>query len=413
MFSSPEILEYHRKLLNLPPPWEVRSVDVDIETLSVTIDVFWPAQTFAPCPECQQLGPVKDSKKRMWRHLDTMQFKTFLRCDVPRVDCAEHGVLQVFLPWSDPKSRFTAMFEKVAAEILRSCKNQSQAAGLLRLSWKQVHRIQELSVAKALVLRKKEPIRHLGIDEKSFLKGHRYVTVLCDLDKKRVLDVAQGRDEAAAQKVLEGLSEGQKKAVEAVAMDMWEPFKTAVQKQIPKADVVHDRFHISGYLTRAVDSVRKGEHRDFLKQGVEVLKGTKYLWLTNQCNWDAEQKSSYRELKGICLKVGRAFSMKEAFREFWTYVYQGPAEKFFDRWYFWATHSRLKPMIEVAKTLKRHLGNILTYFRHRISNSAAEGLNGKIQSLKADAHGFRNFENFRTAILFHCGGFKFNPLKMA
>ena len=144
-----------------------------------------------------------------------------------------------------------------------------------------------------------------------------------------------------------------------------------------------------------------------------MLKGTKYLWLTNQSHWDGEQKLKYRELKGICLKVGRAFSMKEIFREFWSYFNQGSARKFFDRWYFWATHSRLKPMIEAARTLKRHLGNILTYFKHRISNSAAEGLNGKIQSIKADAHGFRNFENFRTAILFHCGGFKFLPLKWA
>lgn len=413
MFSSPEILEYHRKLLNLPSPWEVRSVDVDMEQLAVTIDVFWPAQTFAPCPQCQQLCSVKDTKSRMWRHLDTMQFKTFLRCDVPRVDCADHGALQMFVPWSDPKSRFTAMFEKVAAEILRACKNQAQAAGLLRLSWKQVHRIQELSVAKAMALRKKEPIRHLGVDEKSFLKGHKYVTILCDLDKKRVLDVARGRNEVATRTVLECLSPGQKEAVEAVAMDMWEPFRTVVEKEIPKADIVHDRFHITGYLTKAVDSVRKGEHRDLLKQGIEVLKGTKYLWLTNQSNWDMEQKSQYRELKGICLKVGRAFSIKETFRDFWNYLYTGSAEKFFDRWYFWATHSRLKPMIEAARTLKRHLGNILTYFKHRISNSAAEGLNSKIQIIKADARGFRNFENFRTAILFHCGGFKYLPLNWA
>lgn len=413
MFSSPEILEYHRKLLNLPSPWEVRSVDVDIEQLAVTIDVFWPAQTFAPCPQCQQLGSVKDTKYRLWRHLDTMQFKTFLRCEVPRVNCPEHGALQMFVPWSDPKSRFTALFEKVAAEILLSCKNQAQAAGLLRLSWKQVHRIQELCVAKAVALRKKEPIQYLGIDEKSFLKGHRYVTVLCDLVKKRVLDVARGRDEDAAQKVLECLSPGQKEAVEAVAMDMWEPFKAVVEKEIPKADIVHDRFHISGYLTKGVDLVRKGEHRDFLKQGIEVLKGTKYLWLTNQSNWDGDQKSRYQELKGVCLKVGRAFSIKETFRDFWNYQYQGPAEKFFDRWYFWATHSRLKPIVEAARTLKRHLENILTYFKHRISNSASEGLNAKIQLIKADARGFRNFENFRTAILFHCGGFQYLPLKWA
>jgi transposase len=413
MFSSPEILDYHRKLLNLPSPWEVRSVDMDVERLAVTIDVFWPAQTFAPCPECQKLCSLKDSKHRMWRHLDTMQFKTFLRCDVPRIDCPDHGALQIFVPWSDPKSRFTLMFEKVAAEILLSCKNQSQAAGLLRLSWKQVHRIQHLAVEKAIALRNNLPIKHLGIDEKSFLKGHKYVTVVCDLEEKRVLDVAQGRDLAAAEKALECLTAEQKDSVTAVAMDMWEPFRTVVQKVLPKADIVHDRFHITGYLTKAVDSVRKGEHRDFMKRGIEVLKGTKYLWLTNQSNWDKEQKIKYRSLKDICVKVGRAFSMKEAFREFWSHLFQKDAEAFFNRWYFWATHSRLKPIVEAAKTLKRHLGNILTYFWHRISNAAAEGLNAKIQILKADARGFRNFENFRIAILFHCGGFKFFPHKRA
>jgi transposase len=161
------------------------------------------------------------------------------------------------------------------------------------------------------------------MDEKSFLKGHRYVTVLNDLDKKRVLDVAQNRDEAAAKQVLACLSDTQKDAVEAVAMDMWEPFKNVVEKQIPKADVVHDRFHISGYLTKAVDSDRKGEHRD----------------LTNQGNWDQKQRAQYREMKEICLKVGRAFSMKETFREFWSYSNRGSAHSFFNWWYYWATHS--------------------------------------------------------------------------
>lgn len=413
MFSSPEILEYHRKLLNLPSPWEVRTVEVNVEKLAVTIDVYWPAQTFAPCPQCQQLCPLKDSKTRLWRHLDTMQFKTFLRCDVPRVDCPEHGVLQMFLPWSDPRSRFTAMFEKMAAEILISCKNQTQAAGLLRISWKQVHLIQWRAVEKALALRKQEPIQYLGIDEKSFLKGHRYVTVLIDLILKRVLDVSQGRDETATEKVLECLSTEQKLGVEAVAMDMWGPYKTIVEKQTPNADIVHDRFHITGYLTKAVDAVRKTEHREFMKAGIEILKGTKYLWLTNQNNWNKEQKSDYRELKGICLKVGRAFAMKETFRNFWTYMNKGSAEKFFDKWYFWATHSRLKPMIEAARTLKRHIGNMLTYFKHRITNAASEGLNSKIQLIKAEARGFRNYENFRVAILFHCGGFKYFPFKRA
>ena len=413
MFNSPEILDFHRHLLNLPTPWDVRSVDMDIEKQSVIIHVFWPTGTFAPCPECQELCSVRDEKSRMWRHLDTMQFKTFLQCDVPRVNCPEHGILQMYVPWSDPKSRFTALFESFAAQVLLSCKNQMQAAGLLRLSWKQIHRIQELAVMKALAKRKSEKIIHLGIDEKSFLKGHKYVTILNDLDRKSVLDVSQGRDEESVHKVLECLSTEQKASVDAVAMDMWLPYKNVVDEEIPVADIVHDRFHIMGYLTKAVDTVRKKEHKTFLQQGIEVLKGTKYLWLTNQNNWNKDQRLKYKEVRETCIKVGKAFSIKETFRKFWSYTYKGSAETFFKEWYFWATHSRLKPVIEVAKMLKRHLGNILTYFKHRISNSASEGINAKIQMIKADARGFRNYENFRIAILFHCGGFKFFVHKWA
>jgi transposase len=272
-----------------------------------------------------------------------------------------------------------------------------------------MHQIQFRAVEKALALRKHEPIQYLGIDEKSFLKGHKYVTVLIDLMLKRVLDVSQGRDEVATIKVLECLSPGQKAGVSAVAMDMWEPYKKVIEKQCPNADIVHDRFHITGYLTKAVDSVRKIEHREFMKAGIEILKGTKYLWLTNKTNWDQKQKIEYRQIKDICVKVGRAFSLKESFRNFWTYTNKGSAEKFFAKWYFWATHSRLRPIIEAAKTLKRHIDNMLTYFDHQITNAASEGLNSKIQLIKADARGFRNYENFRIAILFHCGGFKYSP----
>jgi len=387
----------------------VRSVDVDVQKFEVSIFVYWPAQTLAPCPQCQELCPLKDSKPRQWRHLDTMQFKTFLNCDVPRTDCAEHGVLQIFLPWSDPKSRFSLMFEKMAAEIILACKNQTRAAELLRISWKQVHQIQHRSVEKALSLRKNEVIPILGIDEKSFLKGHKYVSVLSDSKQKRVLDVAEGRNEAAALLLLSSLSEKQKEGVKAVAMDMWDAFKSAVEKVLPSADIVHDRFHVTKYLNKSVDQVRKSEHREFLKQGIQVLKGTKYLWLTREANWSRDQFARYRSIKDICVKVGKAFSIKEGFRTFWSYSNQKSAETYFKKWYFWATHSRLKPVIEAARTIKRHIGNILTYFKYKITNSTAEGLNAKIQLLKSEARGYRNFENFRIAILFHCGGFKFFP----
>ncbi len=177
--------------------------------------------------------------------------------------------------------------------------------------------------------------------------------------------------------------------------------------------IVHDHFHVSGYLSKGVDLVRRKEHRDYLKMGLDFLKGTKYLWLTNRASWRSEQKKEYGELKELCLKVGRAYSMKEAFRKFWQYRSETHAREFFKKWYNWATHSRLKPMIEAARTLKRHLPNIMTYFKHRITISASVGLNGKVQAVKANAKGFRNFENLRIAILFHCGGLNLYPFKRA
>ena len=257
--------------------------------------------------------------------------------------------------------------------------------------------------------RKNETIRHIGIDEKSFLKGHSYASLMTDIDQGRVLDVMQNRDEKTATELLDTLEYNQKISVEAIAMDMWPAFMNAAKAMIPNADIVHDKFHISGYLGKAVDAVRRRENTQFLKTGNDTLKGSKYLWLTNPDNWSKKDKSSFRCMVIDELKVGRAWSIKEAFRHFWTYRYHGAAISFFKRWYFWATHSRLKPIIETAKTLNRHLSGIFAYLKHHITNAVTEGLNSKIQSIKANARGFRNFEHYRIAILFHCGKLSMYP----
>jgi len=146
-----------------------------------------------------------------------------------------------------------------------------------------------------------------------------------------------------------------------------------------------------------------------MKSGNSDLKGTKYLWLTNPDNWSKEAKKTFRKLAVDEMKVGRAWSIKEAFRHFWNYTYVGSTNGFFKRWYYWATHSKLKPIIKVAKTLKRHIKGIVAYLKHHITNAVTERLNSKIQSIKANARGFRNFENYRIAILFHCGKLSMYP----
>jgi transposase len=404
MNSPKELHGHYAQLLGLIPPWAVVDVQLRMDELKVEIEVRWPEGEPVHCPECEELCRIKDHREeRQWRHMDTMQFQTIVKSRVPRADCPTHGAKTVKTPWAGPSSPFTLLFERFAIDVLYAARSITQAQELLRISWDQVQRIQERGVERGLARRKLESLEYAGIDEKSFGRGHDYVTVLSDINEGRVLDVVKDRTTEAANELWQAVPEKQRLGIKAVAMDMWEPFMTATKESVPGADIVHDKFHVAKYLGKAVDDVRKKENRELVGEGNEILKGSKYLWLTNPANWTPDQEMIFKILRKEGLKVGRAWAIKEMFSEFWNYVYEKPAGAFFKRWYWWATHSRLKPVAETAKTLRRHLAGLLTYLKHRITNAVAEGLNSKIQGIKANARGFRNFGNYRVSILFHCG----------
>jgi transposase len=164
------------------------------------------------------------------------------------------------------------------------------------------------------------------------------------------------------------------------------------------------------HMGEAVDTVRKGEHRELRAEGSDTLKGSKYLWLYAEKNLPEKHKSRFRDLKTLNLRTGRAWAIKESLAALWHYQRPGWALQFYKQWFFWATHSRLKAVIDVAYMIKRHLYGVLNYFSAaRITNAAAEGLNSKIQTIKKMAYGFRNKEHFKTAIFFHCGGLQLYP----
>lgn len=410
MKNTSDSHQLFQQLLGLATPWGVTHVNLDTANRLVEISVEWPKDTEPECPECGRTCTIKDHREeRKWRHLDTMQFQTIIKSRVPRSECKEHGVKTINVPWAGPNSRFTLLFERFAIDVMCAAKSIKEAAKLLGLSWDQVHHIQKRAVERGLERRKLDKIRQVGIDEKSFLKGHKYASLLTDIDGARVLDVVEGRTLEAANSLWAKLPEETRSGIEAVTMDMWDAFITSTKTNVPQAEIVHDKFHISKYLGEAVDKVRRGEHREFMKDDVETLKGAKYLFLKNPRSMNDKERERFNELRLDKLKSGRAWSMKEMFSEFWTYSYQTSARKFFDRWYWWATHSRLKPMSDVAKLMRRHLDNILTYLRHRITNAMMEGFNSKIQSIKANARGFRNFGNYRVAILFYCGRLELYP----
>lgn len=349
------------------------------------------------------------AEERRWRHLDTMQFTTELVARLPRCRCPEHGVKTIVPPWAGKHSRFTLLFEAFAIEVLQACRTVKAAADLLCLSWDAAQTIMERAVDRGLQRREATSVLHLGIDEKSFGKGHDYITVLTDIDGSRVLEVAPERTQAAAEAVLQTLTVEQRHEVQAVAADMLPAYAEAVARQTPQADLVHDKFHVAKHLGEAVDQVRRAENKALQAQDDDRLKGTRQLWLFNQSNLSPRQRRRFEAIRHNGLKTARAWAIKEEFRWFWRYVYQTSAKEFFDQWYAWGVRCRLRPVIRVAKMLKRHLPNLLNYFHHRITNATSEGFNSVIQALKYAARGFRSFKNYRTRILFFCGRLDLRP----
>jgi len=339
-----------------------------------------------------------------------MQFVTLIRSRTPRANCPEHGVKTMTVPWAVPQGRFTLHFERFAIEVLLACASVKQACELLGIGWETAHEIMKRAVKRGLECRQLDQLKHLGLDGQSFKRGHSYITLLTDLEQSRVLEVVEEQTTEAADQLWATLSPEQKQAVEAVAVDMWEPFIQTIQKQLPEADIVRDQFHVSKYLGEAVDKVRRQEHKELLAQGDETLKGSRQLWLYNPQNFSPDQAAEFAALKDLQLKVARAWAAKELFSKFWVYQKEGWARRFFKDWFGWVSRSRLKPMLDVARMLKRHLDHLLTYLKHHITNAVTEGLNSKIQSLKSAARGFRTFKNYRTRILFFCGKLDLYPL---
>lgn len=404
-------VELYRYLLGLEAPWTVRSVELNVKEQRVDIWVGHAAENRWPCPECgTELGLYDHSEERVWRHLDSCQFLTYLHAQPPRVQCPQHGVRQVRLPWAEARARFTALFERLAIDLLKEADIQG-AAKILRLSWDEAWHILRRAVRRGQQAKQPRVVPRLGIDEKAIAKGHQYLTLVCDLDRGTVEYIAEERRQASLDRYFAGLSEAQRMGIEAIAMDMWEPYIQAVQTHVPDAErkIVFDRYHIMTHMGKAVDTVRKQEQRALRAAGDETLTGSKYLWLYAEENLPARHEERFKTLLTKPLKTARAWAIKEQLRELWSYTHQSWAMRHWQRWYFWATHSRLRPVIETARLIQRHLPNVLTYFVHRISNAVSEGLNSKIQTIKKMAYGFRNPEHFKTAIYFHCGGLDLYP----
>lgn len=363
------------------------------------------------CPECGAGCQLYDhQEERQWRHLDTCQYQTILHARPPRTNCAEHGVRGAKLPWAEPASRFTALMERLVIDWLRRA-SQKAVGEQLGLSWDEIHGILERAVERGLKRRAAEPLPRLGVDEKAFRKGHKYFTLVNDLERSRVLYVGEDRTQASLDGFWGTLTEAQRDSIQAIAIDMWDPYVASIREHVRDGGkkIVYDKFHIAKHLGEAVDKVRRKENRTLRAAGDDRLTGTRYDWLRNPVAMEPADRKAFAELRRSGLKTARAWALKETAMALFSYQYERPARKHFRWWHGWAVRSRLRPMLDVARTLQRRFENIITYLRHRVTNAASESINAKIQWVKYTARGFRNKENFKAAIPFHCGGLDLAP----
>lgn len=400
-------------ILGVQEPWQVERVDLRATEKAVHIWVSERVGSQFTCPECQAAAPIYDHVERQWRHLDTCQFTTQLHAAVPRVDCPSHGVKTIPVPWAERGSHFTLLFERLAIAWLREA-TPLAVARLLGLSWEQANGIVERAVRRGLLRRPSAAAVRIGIDEHSYLKPHQYVTMVVDLDRRVVLDVADDRRQETLEPYFQNLTPEERAAITAIAMDMWDPYLKTIRAWVPNAEqkVVFDKFHVMRMAAFAVDQVRAREQKELRARGDRRLTGTKYLWLKNPANLDrlsAAARRQFGHLKRSSLKAARAWAIKESFRKLWEYRSIPAARAFFKQWLRWAKRSRLRAMIYFAGIIERRLENILTYLTHHITNAVSEGLNAKIQWIKYSSRGFRNRDRFKLAIMFHLGGLDLEP----
>lgn len=406
-----ELLLYE-SILQLRKPWSVDKVSLDGESETVNVYVTVNTGSKISCPHCGKAAPRYDSRPRTWRHLDTCQYQTLVHADVPRVNCSEHGVVTMDVTWAESGSRFTQLFEARVVDWLKES-SINAVARRFKLSWSAVDRVMQRAVARGLQRRSQLRLTDIGVDETSFKKGRHYVTVVTD-QSGCVIDVQDGHRKDSLKSFYDTLSDEQKQALRSVSMDMSPAYIACTLEQIPDArkKIAFDHYHVSAYMTKAVDKVRQQEQRHLSREVNQRLKGTRYLWLANPHNLSRSQNRLVTNLSKIANKTGRAWAIKEYCETLWSYKTVGWAVKAWKQWYSWASRCRLKPIQTAARMIRSNLWGIINAIVLNANNAMAESVNSKIKILKIKARGYRNRQRFKTAILFHYGGLdlSFDPL---
>jgi transposase len=376
--------------LGLVPPWMVSDAKFDAEKKRLDIEIDFKTGGRFPCPECGKADcPVHDTVKKSWRHLNFFQHEAFLHARVARIDCPEHGVRLVNVPWARPGSGFTLLFEALVMTLVKDM----PVAAVARLVgehdtrlWRVIQHYVDTAVARMDLCE----LRRVAIDETAAKRGQDYISLFVDIDARKVVYVTEGNDAKTVARFADHVDDHNSDAsrIKEVCIDMSAAYIKGVEHNLTEAEITFDKFHAVKLVNDAVDQVRRAESRERPE-----LKHSRYLWLKNERRLSVEQLTALAELTQMHLKTARAYRLRLAFQD----MYDAPSldwgELIFNRWYGWAIRSRLEPMKKVARTLKQHRDGVLRWFDSKIANGLIEGINSLVQAAKAKARGYRSLRN--------------------
>jgi len=324
-----------------------------------------------------------------------------------RVDCRRCGVSVEMVPWAAGKTQSTHAYVWFLASWARVL-SWSEVARRFRSSWDTVFRCVEHAVRWGLEHRNLDGIRSIGVDELAWKKGHKYLTLVYQLDhgRRRLLHIARDRKASSFRTFFDMLGPERSKAILFVASDMWKAFRQVIRERCSVVIHVLDRFHVMQLMSKAIDETRRQEVRALRSAGrAPLLTKTRWLLLKRPKNLTRKQRGSLKELVRINLRSVRAYLLKEQFQHFWTYTSVDYARRFLDRWTTMAMRSRLPPFKKFAKTLREHQRELLNWFlaRGKFAAGATEGFNNKARITTRKAYGFRTYEHAEIA-LYHALG---------
>ena len=400
------------KALGIDKPWFIADVNFDVKTKRLDIKIDFPKGTTFPFEQGGIIGEYKayDTVEKEWRHLNFFEHECYLQARVPRIKTPDNKIHLIMPHWSGLQNGFTLLFEALILQLAKGMPVH-QICQLVKISDYKVWSILDRYTEKARDLNDYSGVTKIGVDETSIAKGHDYVSLFVDLERKKTIFVAEGKDNSTIKAFVEDLvrHNGNVNNVTDVSCDMSPAFIKGVKENLPEAKITFDKFHILKLINEAVDDVRRMEAKDN-----PLLKGTRYIFLKNDKNLSQAQRDTKAtlQLSKLNEKLFRALSLREAFQQLYAASTENDFEVLLKRWYFWATHSRLEPMKKAAKTIKKHWDGVLQWKKSQINNGLLEGLNSVVQAAKRKARGYK-FKHFKTIVYLITGGLDFSKVNSA